>query len=115
MSPEVHHSDVDSEPVPGAPRGAGAGPLKHDAVVNDDTAALIETLDLVITVDTAVAHLAGALGRPVWILDRFDHCWRWLAGRSDTPWYPTARLFRQPAPGDWDSVIAAAAAELARV
>jgi tetratricopeptide (TPR) repeat protein len=71
-----------------------------------DTAALIEALDLVITVDTAVAHLAGALAKPVWILNRFDACWRWLIDRDDSPWYPTARLFRQPAPGDWDGVIA---------
>lgn len=71
-----------------------------------DTAALVQALDLVVTVDTAVAHLAGALGKPVWILNRFDACWRWLRGRSDSPWYPTARLFRQPKPGDWNSVIA---------
>jgi hypothetical protein len=71
-----------------------------------DTAALIEALDLVITVDTAVAHLAGALGKPVWILSRFDACWRWLDGRDDSPWYPTARLFRQTAAGDWDDVVA---------
>jgi hypothetical protein len=74
-----------------------------------DTAALIDNLDLVITVDTSVAHLAGALGKPVWILNRFDACWRWLYGqdpnRTDSPWYPTARLFRQPKAGDWDSVI----------
>ncbi|MBI1206320.1 MAG: tetratricopeptide repeat protein [Azospirillum sp.] len=71
-----------------------------------DTAALIETLDLVISVDTAVAHLAGALGKPVWLLLRFDACWRWLRDRNDSPWYPTARLFRQPSPGDWSSVVA---------
>ena len=77
-----------------------------------DTAALVAGLDLVVTVDTAVAHLAGALGRPVWILSRFDGCWRWLQDRDDSPWYPTARLFRQPAPGDWDTVIAGIAAAL---
>ena len=70
-----------------------------------DTAALIETLDLIITVDTAVAHAAGALGKPVWLLSRFDACWRWLRDRDDTPWYPTMRLFRQTAPGDWAGVI----------
>jgi tetratricopeptide (TPR) repeat protein len=68
-----------------------------------DTAALIAGLDLVISVDTAVAHLAGALGKPVYILSRFDGCWRWLQGRSDSPWYPTARLFRQVRPGDWSA------------
>jgi Flp pilus assembly protein TadD len=70
-----------------------------------DTAALIANLDLVISVDTSVAHLAGALGKPVWLLNRFDTCWRWLLNRDDSPWYPTLRQFRQPAPGDWDSVI----------
>ncbi len=70
-----------------------------------DTAALIEQLDLVISVDTATAHLAGALGKPVWILNRFDSCWRWLRDRGDSPWYPTARLYRQERPGEWDSVV----------
>ena len=69
-------------------------------------------LDLVISVDTAVAHLAGAMGKPVWILNRFDSCWRWLAGRDDSPWYPSARLFRQDAPGDWPGVIARVAGAL---
>ena len=70
-----------------------------------DTAALIDGLDLVISVDTSVVHLAGALGKPVWVLNRFDQCWRWLSDRTDSPWYPTARLFRQPEPGDWASVM----------
>ncbi len=70
-----------------------------------DTAALIDSLDLVISVDTSVAHLAGALGKPVWLLNRFDTCWRWLHNRDDSPWYPSLRQFRQPALGDWDSVI----------
>jgi hypothetical protein len=71
-----------------------------------DTAALMGALDLVISVDTAIAHLAGALGRPVWLLNRFDTVWRWLLHRADSPWYPTMRIFRQPAPGDWAAVIA---------
>jgi Flp pilus assembly protein TadD len=70
-----------------------------------DTAALLANLDLLITVDTAAAHLAGAMAKPVWILSRFDGCWRWLQNRDDSPWYPTARLFRQKAPADWDGVI----------
>ncbi len=70
-----------------------------------DTAALVDTLDLVISVDTSTAHLAGAMNKPVWILNRLDTCWRWMLEREDTPWYPSARLFRQPTLGDWDSVI----------
>jgi hypothetical protein len=70
-----------------------------------DTAALIEAVDLVISVDTAVAHLAGALGSPVWLLNRFDTSWHWLLACAGSPWYPTLREFRQPAPGDRDSVV----------
>jgi Glycosyltransferase family 9 (heptosyltransferase)/Tetratricopeptide repeat len=77
-----------------------------------DTAALMEQLDLVITVDTSVVHLAGALGRPVWMLNRFDSCWRWGPQRTDAPWYPTLRIFRQPAFGEWAPVIAQVAEEL---
>jgi len=77
-----------------------------------ETAALIEALDLVISVDTAVVHLAGALGRPVWLLNRFDRCWRWLLNRDDSPWYPTLRQFRQIQPGDWCSVLRNVRAEL---
>ena len=70
-----------------------------------DAAAMIAMLDLVITIDTSIAHLAGAMGKPVWLLLPFSADWRWLRARSDNPWYPSARLFRQPAPGDWDSVV----------
>ncbi|MGH7120085.1 MAG: tetratricopeptide repeat protein [Acetobacteraceae bacterium] len=73
-----------------------------------DTAALITALDLVISVDTAVVHLAGALGKRVWLLNRFDTCWRWLLGRTDSPWYPSLRQFRQQRPEDWSGVVAAA-------
>ncbi|MBV8911808.1 MAG: hypothetical protein JOZ05_02075, partial [Acetobacteraceae bacterium] len=79
-----------------------------------DTAALVAALDLVISVDTATAHLAGALGKPVWLLNRFDTDWRWLADRAESPWYPTMRIFRQPRRGDWDSVLAQLCMELAR-
>lgn len=78
-----------------------------------DTAALIEALDLVISVDTAPVHLAGALGKPVWLLNRFSPDWRWLQDRDDSPWYPSLRQFRQPAPGDWGSVMAALPSALA--
>lgn len=69
------------------------------------TAQALETLDLVVTVDTMVAHLAGALARPVWTLLPFACDWRWMLDREDSPWYPSMRLFRQPRPGDWDAAI----------
>ncbi|VXC48286.1 TPR repeat-containing protein [Burkholderia sp. 8Y] len=89
-------------------------PLNPMADVADfaDTAAIIENLDLVITVDTSVAHLAGALGKSVWILSRFEGEWRWLHERDDSPWYPSARIFRQKQRGDWSGVIARVAREL---
>jgi tetratricopeptide (TPR) repeat protein len=77
-----------------------------------DTAALIMNLDLLVTVDTSVAHAAGALGKPVWLLSRFDGCWRWMLGRDDTPWYPRMRLFRQEKPLEWAPVVERLAAEL---
>jgi hypothetical protein len=77
------------------------------------TAALIEQLDLVITVDTAVAHLAGALGKPVWVMLPFVPDWRWMWQRSDSPWYPTMRLFRQAARGEWLPVVEAVREALA--
>lgn len=77
-----------------------------------DTAALIQALDLVISVDTSVAHLAGALGKPVWILLPYAPDWRWMLDREDTPWYPSARLFRQDASRRWESVIERVRAEL---
>jgi len=84
--------------------------------INDfsDTAALIENIDLTISVDTSVVHLAGALGKPIWTLLPFAPDWRWMLNREDSPWYPTMRLFRQPSPGDWESVIAAVKDELLR-
>ncbi len=66
-----------------------------------DTAAVVANLDLVVSVDTSVVHLAGALGKPVFLLDRYDNCWRWLSVRPDSPWYPGLTIFRQDRPGDW--------------
>ena len=102
QKPDIPLPESASEPPPGL--------ILHDWTdeIADfaDTAALIETLDLVITVDTSVAHLAGALGKPVWILTRFGACWRWLLDRTDSPWYPSARLFRNRHLHDWTTVIA---------
>jgi hypothetical protein len=77
-----------------------------------DAAAMIALVDLVITIDTSIANLAGAMGKPTWVLLPFSADWRWMVGREDSPWYPTARLFRQPAPSDWESVVAKVAQAL---
>lgn len=92
----------------------GLSIIDYAIEMNDfsETAALIENLDLVISVDTAVAHLAGALGKPVWVLLPFVADWRWMLHRDDSPWYPTMKLFRQPFRGEWEPVIAAMADEL---
>ncbi len=97
-----------------APPGITMVDLTDDLRDFADTAALIANLDLVITVDTAVAHLAGAMAKPVWVLLEFAPAWRWLLGRSDSPWYPTMRLFRQSKRGDWEGVLAQVAAESGR-
>jgi hypothetical protein len=90
---------------PQAPNSFGLIDFMDDCKNFADTAALIANLDLVISVDTAVVHLTGALGKPVWILNRFNSCWRWLQNRDDSPWYLTLRQFRQSTPGDWKDVI----------
>lgn len=92
---------VTDEPIPSGWPMLDAAPWQHDMA---DTADLLAELDLLITCDTAVAHLAGALGRPVWTMLAHAADWRWLQKREDTPWYPTMRLFRQPRAGDWTSV-----------
>ncbi|MCC6472836.1 MAG: glycosyltransferase family protein, partial [Burkholderiales bacterium] len=97
-------------------QASSASPLLHDWMQDCrdllDTAALISQLDLVVSVDTAVAHLAGALATPVWLLNRHSSEWRWMREREDSPWYPVMRIFRQSRPGDWDEVIARVAQAL---
>jgi hypothetical protein len=78
-----------------------------------DTAAIIDNLDVVVSVDTAVVHLAGAMGKPVFLVDRYDNCWRWLSGRADSPWYPSMTIFRQSTLGDWSEPMERVAAALA--
>jgi ADP-heptose:LPS heptosyltransferase len=85
----------------------------RDITDYDDTVAAIAALDLVVAVDTSVAHIAGAMRKPCWVLLPFTGDWRWLRDRVDSPWYPSLRLFRQKTPGRWDEPLAAVAAELA--
>jgi ADP-heptose:LPS heptosyltransferase len=94
---------------------AGAVDIQNfdDGLVDfSDTAALIAHLDLVISVDTAVAHLAGSMGKPIWVMLPGVPDWRWMLDRNDSPWYPTMRLFRQPEKGNWDAVMMNIAKEL---
>jgi hypothetical protein len=101
--------DGDAELLAHVPRLTHVGGELDDFA---DTAAVLALVDLVIAVDTSVVHLAGAMGRPVWILLPFAPDWRWTLEGEGSRWYPTARLFRQPALGDWDSVIARVHREL---
>ena len=91
--------------------------MDHSGRLTDwaETAAAVSAMDLVITVDTAMAHLAGALGIPVWLMLPHAPDWRWMLGRDDTPWYAGMRLFRQVRPGDWPGVAKRVAAELAAI
>ena len=93
---------ADLDPPPAGLHIHDPMPQVHDL---DDTAGLMMSLDCIVTVDTSVVHLAGALGRPTILLDRWDNCWRWLHGRDDSPWYPTVRIIRQGRPGDWAGVV----------
>ena len=98
--------------VRGIVRSVRSGALVLTLADFRDTAALVELMDLVVSVDTAAAHLAGAMAKPVWVLLPWSPDWRWLLERTDSPWYPTARLCRQERPGDWPGVIARLAREL---
>jgi len=110
IQPELREGDADA--LARLPYVTHVGDALADF---DDTAAVAALVDLVISVDTSVVHLAGAMGRPVWVLLPFQPDWRWLLDRDDSPWYPTVRLFRQPKPGDWESVIARVKEELAKL
>jgi Tfp pilus assembly protein PilF len=116
--PLLEVSDVvwyDLQPDGRALEGGDGADVRHIGVgLRDfaDTAAVIKGLDLVITVDSTVAHLAGAMGKPVWLLLPFAPDWRWMLHRADSPWYPSMRLFRQPAPNVWDAVLDAVVREL---
>jgi Flp pilus assembly protein TadD len=115
--PEVRFVSLQKGPAAAEARAADFDLLDMMDEVHDfaDTAAIVANLDLVISVDTSVVHLAGALGKPVFMLDRYDNCWRWLSGREDSPWYPSLRIFRQRHSGDWTPVIARVAKALAAV
>jgi hypothetical protein len=99
---QKHLNPADTETLAGSPEFVD---LSSELTDFTDTAAIIANLDLVISVDTSVVHLAGALGKPVWTLLPYAPDWRWMLSREDSPWYPTMRLFRQPTPGDWTSVL----------
>lgn len=115
LEPLFHRTEAEFWSLQGGPAAREAGALIESGIMRDATevcgdgllalAATVADLDLVITVDTLAAHLAGALGRPVWLLLRYSADWRWMTARNDTPWYPNMRLFRQPAPGDWDGAV----------
>ena len=108
LPPEGHYVSLQKEILPSERAAMAAFPAPFalaDELNFIDTAAVCECLDLVLSVDTSVAHVSAALGRPTWLLLPFSPDCRWLLGREDSPWYPTARLFRQPFRGDWDGML----------
>ena len=107
--PDDHNRSISDDVAAGLRSLPGVRSLDREATGArdmEDTAEIVRGLEKVITVDTALAHLAGAMGKPCWLLLPYKGDWRWLAGRTDSPWYPSIRIFRQPAPGDWASVVA---------
>ena len=112
--PGVAFVSLQAGPAARQVRPAGVTMIDPMPEVTDfaDTAAIIAGLDVVISVDTSVVHLAGLMGRPVFLLDRYDGCWRWLHGRASSPWYPELTIFRQDRPDDWAGAMARAAASL---
>jgi tetratricopeptide (TPR) repeat protein len=112
--PGVAFVSLQAGPAAYQARPAGVTMIDPMPEVGDfaDTAAIIAGLDVVISVDTSVVHLAGLAGRPVFLLDRYDGCWRWLSGRADSPWYRELTIFRQERPDDWSGAMAEAAASL---
>ena len=112
--PRVQFYSLQRHEPGGAPPPPELGVIDLMDGVGDfaDTAARVAGLDLVIAVDTAVAHLAATMGKPVWLLSRWRGCWRWLLNREDSPWYPSLRVVRQARPNDWAGVIAAVRQDL---
>jgi|HubBroStandDraft_1064217.scaffolds.fasta_scaffold00033_60 tetratricopeptide (TPR) repeat protein len=111
--PGIRFVSLQKDRRPGeVPAAQGILDLMDEVEDFADTAALVAHLDLVIAVDTSTLHLAGAMAKPVWLLNRYDTCWRWLRDRRDSPWYPTLRQFRQAEPGVWAGVLEAVAAAL---
>ena len=107
------HDDLDQlESLPAGTKVETLGDFDSGPDAFIDTAAVMENLDLIITSDTSIAHLAGALGRPTWVALKYVAEWRWLLDRDDSPWYPTMRLFRQETDGDWKPVFTRIAQEL---
>ncbi len=110
---ELHVVQKDIRPPDAATLATHPAIARHDPTDFADTAGLLACLDLIVTVDTSIAHLAGAIGRPVWVLLQYAADFRWLRARTDSPWYPTARLFRQTTRGDWTAPLTALTAALA--
>jgi hypothetical protein len=101
--------------VEGLPQGMTMTNFGQEFEDFSDTAAVVENLDLVISIDTSVAHLAGAMGKPIWMMLPYAADWRWFLERDDSPWYPTMRLFRQEKQGDWETVLQRITKELLKV